>query len=179
VDNNQLANTKGKVTMQRPLSSFRKSKPAPAVPAAVAQRTKAPPAEPGPAPPASAAEPAKREPGTGEQSKQKIKQQCGHVVAVVHLETTDCPACFNKRRLEKRLAKQAAQVQRREQESALGRLPDGAEYVKRYDAATQTWTATLTVNGVTLTHTADGSFRVESELDRIWRASAGAARSGE
>jgi hypothetical protein len=53
-----------------------------------------------------------------------------------------------------------------------GRLPDGARYEVTYDAASQTWSGTLTVPGrKVFSASASGVFKLLSKLDGLYRAS--------
>lgn len=52
-----------------------------------------------------------------------------------------------------------------------GRLPDGSEFNVRYDAATMTWTGTLTIAPEqTFTASASGVFKRLAKLDDAYRA---------
>lgn len=100
-----------------------------------------------------------------------LRHQCGHAVSVKQLLSRQCDQCSaatRKRRAEKRRAWQAQRPQ--QLDAGSGRLPDGAVYHKTYDAATQTWTATLAIPGLPVFEaTASGSFAVERLLDQQYR----------
>jgi hypothetical protein len=96
-----------------------------------------------------------------------VRYSCGHDRPLADLTSRQCPAC-RKATAARRAAKNAAKPARLD--AAHGRLPDGAVYHKLYDAATETWTATLTIPGFpVLKASASGSYTVERLLDRMYR----------
>jgi len=92
-----------------------------------------------------------------------------------------CPACFEEATLRARReakarkkatknAGKAGKPWRAEAAGNLTRLPDGAEYVAKYDHGTKQWTGVLTVPGAEpVTATASGLFRLLAVLDRLHR----------
>jgi hypothetical protein len=96
-----------------------------------------------------------------------IRHSCGHERPLADVTSKQCPAC-RQEAAARGAAKNAAKPARLD--AAHGRLPDGAVYHKLYDAATQTWTATLMIPGMPeLKATAGGSFAVERLLDKMYR----------
>lgn len=51
----------------------------------------------------------------------------------------------------------------------LGRLPDGAQYSKTWDAAAMLWRGSLVIGLHRFTAEAGGSFKLEAKLDSMWR----------
>jgi hypothetical protein len=96
-----------------------------------------------------------------------VRYSCGHDRPLADVASKQCPAC-RQEAAARRAARNAAKPARLD--ATHGRLPDGAAYHKQYDAATQTWTATLTIPGLpVMTAMASGSYTVERLLDGIYR----------
>ncbi len=99
-----------------------------------------------------------------------VKHSCGHEVPLANLKTRPCPTCRDKNAREKRARKQATNAEKRTQRHDNQRLPHGAAYSKAYDAATTTWTVTLTIPGIPgFTAQGSGSFRTETTVDQLYR----------
>ncbi len=96
-----------------------------------------------------------------------LRYSCGHDGPLAEVTSKQCPDC-RRATAARRAAKANAKPGRLD--LGHGRLPDGAVYQKRYDAAAETWTATLAVPGLPVMEaTASGSFAVERALDRMYR----------
>jgi hypothetical protein len=80
-----------------------------------------------------------------------------------------CQACREKKQQEEQ---QAAQLRRQERQRGRvlrERLPDQARFEVVYDAASESWSGTLTIGTTTFTDTASGVFRLLEQLDRQYR----------
>jgi hypothetical protein len=64
---------------------------------------------------------------------------CGHRVGVRHLQGSRCPHC------QAAMRRQRLQVMQAQRPQLPGRLPDGAVFSVAYDAASTTWSGTLTI----------------------------------
>ena len=107
------------------------------------------------------------EPTAPTATRPTLHYSCGHERPVVEVAGNQCPAC-RKATAARRYARKEAKPARLD--GAQGRLPDQAVYHKVYDAATETWTGTLSIPGMPLLEaTAGGSYSVEKQLDRMWR----------
>ncbi len=114
--------------------------------------------------------------------QEQVQFKCGCIVGVKFLTDKPCPACLKKLkkgRAQRRYAKRAAQGQAPSGSSwkkweKKARLPDGAAFAIAYDAATTSWTGTLTIDldgkKVTLTGSATAAFRLLADLDGQYRA---------
>lgn len=101
----------------------------------------------------------------------KIKYRCGHEQGIPGIAAGDCWTCRNKARVEKNIRNRGRFEAKREANRDANRLPDGAVYCKTYDASTKTWTVTLAIPGVpVLSAQGSGSFRTETEVDKLYRA---------
>jgi hypothetical protein len=113
--------------------------------------------------PAKQPKPAKRDAQPGD----IITFRCGCRIGVGFLASVDCRGCSNARR-KARMEARAANQDRRQQ---IPRLPNGSNFNVTYDAATEIWTGTLTVEGVTFQATASAVFQLLKQLDQLYRAS--------
>jgi hypothetical protein len=112
------------------------------------------------------------------QSGPKVKHRCGHEKSVAYFLGCDCADC-RKKAARERATKNAA---KREQQravavpSASGRLPDGAGFDVRYDAASMTWSGRLVIqriggaDGVIFSGSAGGVERLLRDLASQYRA---------
>jgi len=103
----------------------------------------------------------------------KIKYRCGHERALIDLTNKDCPSCREKAVQPKHARDRATRAERLNKEVPFAeafRLPDGAAYLKTYDATAKEWTVTLAIPGVpTFTAKGSGSFRTETVIDAMYR----------
>jgi hypothetical protein len=104
--------------------------------------------------------PAKRDAQPGD----IITFRCGCRSAAGYLASFECRGCSNARRKEQKAANQDRLQQN-------PRLPDGSSFAASYDAATETWTGTLTCEGATFRATAGAVFKLLRTLDGQYRAS--------
>lgn len=88
---------------------------------------------------------------------------CGHRIGHPPKVKGPCPACCTQRR-----------TQRAQKRRLQGRLPHGSDFHVTYDAASTTWTGTLTVETadgpVVFTASRSAVFVLMSALDQQWRA---------
>jgi hypothetical protein len=85
------------------------------------------------------------------------------------LVSRPCQACRAQRQQEEQQAAQQRRQERRRGRTLPERLPDRSRFEVVYDAATQSWSGTLTVGTDTFTDTAGGVFRLLELLDRQYR----------
>lgn len=123
-----------------------------------------------------------------------IKFSCGHTRAVVKVANRPCPQCVDDRLAANRLRYKNSAAARRDRTPTHGRLPDGATFDVRYDAAAEAWTGTLTIPAAVATElageladkiftgSASGVFRLLQDLDgryRAWRREQGQEQGQE
>jgi hypothetical protein len=141
---------------QRLLDKLRKKKAGTAVPAAGAGAKPTPTPTPTP----------KREPKPECSPGEIITYRCGCKVGVQHLRGTLCPGCRHARWKEKHLREQGGEGGRESGQ----RLPDNAKFETLYDAASTSWTGTLTVPGCPIFEdTQSGVVGLLAALDRQCR----------
>jgi hypothetical protein len=98
-----------------------------------------------------------------------ITHSCGHKTGALYLQGSPCAGCARRQR-QQRPRKRGGGVEAHEQRmQRLPRLPDGATFAATYDAATERWAGTLTVNGMTFEVEASGVFRLMEALDKKYR----------
>jgi len=137
-----------------------KNKPRPQPPA-----TPPPPPPPRPAAQADGKKPKKKKPEPVEaDGKHTITQACGHRIGVRFMQQRPCAECTRRNRRNRQQARH--QALKRVQ----GRLPDNACFHVLYDAASTTWTGTLTVGEKVFEVQASGVFNVLTKLDTMYRA---------
>jgi hypothetical protein len=106
-----------------------------------------------------------------------LTYSCGHQKLIEKITARVCPACNDAALAQARKAKKERNIANRAAKTpgapkhTEGRLPDGADFRVIYDANTQTWTGTLTIDGMEpFMDTASGVFRLLSNLDAQYRA---------
>jgi hypothetical protein len=126
-----------------------------------------PASRPTPAPTPKAKAPAKPKPaGKAKQEppppklkgSTQIKRSCGHTEPLGAIKSRACPACKRERSRARRTNK----VERR-------RLPGGSVVAGSYDAATETWTLALTVEGQVFQGRGPTLFGTLHLLDSLYR----------
>ena len=109
--------------------------------------------------------------GVREQPKAaKVRFRCGHETPIAEFANRDCPPCREKASQAKAAKKRAERAAKLAGQPVPGRLPDGAEYRKVFDAAAVLWTVTLAIPGTPgFSATGSGSLRTERAVDRLYR----------
>jgi hypothetical protein len=112
--------------------------------------------------PQSAAKPTKAPPAV-------VKHTCGREQPLAAIAGTPCLTCLSQRRRDRAARKHAKRQVKHPEKVQTPRLPDGAAFTVAYDAATETWTGSLTVEGHTFTGSASGVFKLLAQLDRQYQ----------
>jgi hypothetical protein len=102
-----------------------------------------------------------------------VTRSCGCKVGIRYLQQSACEGCQRKKRIAK------GQARAKEQRKQASRLPDGSTLCVVYDASTQSWFGTLTIGDKTFEGKASALFKLEMELDAMYRRSLEPAGRGE
>jgi hypothetical protein len=104
-----------------------------------------------------------------------ITPACGHRLGVKSLRQAVCPACQTAKRIAKNKARSLARPWGKHVPT---RLPDNSRFDVLYDAATESWTGTLTAGAVTFEASDSAVFGLLVKLDRLYRQSLEPAQAG-
>jgi hypothetical protein len=95
-------------------------------------------------------------------AKLVITRSCGHKIGVNYLQQSVCEGCAR-----------CARKKKPPRRPTVERLPDNSRFDVLYDAATLTWTGTLTIGEKVFEAQAGAVFRLLGVLDKMYRDSLG------